>query len=80
MRALVSRMNTENKPIYPRLSFLELASHLQKPQVQEGFADVLDIDFTVGELYKQNFQQMRLTSPEWHGTEEDAKVWNQHWL
>jgi hypothetical protein len=43
-------MNPECQQIFPRIPFLKLMSEFEKPQMSEGFAQVINLGFQVLEI------------------------------
>jgi hypothetical protein len=43
-------MNPECQRIFPRIPFLKLTSEFEKPQMSEGFAQVISLGFQVLEI------------------------------
>lgn len=46
VRAMNKALNPENREAVPKLAFSSFASRFRKPEVKEGFEDVLEVDFT----------------------------------
>jgi len=43
-------MNPDGRGIFSRISFLKLMSEFEKPQMSEGFAQVINLNFHVREI------------------------------
>lgn len=43
-------MNFEEREIFPRIAFRKLQASFQRPQINEGFVEVVDVDFEVSIL------------------------------
>jgi hypothetical protein len=43
-------MNLENRGVSARMPFKKLQASFQKPEIKEGFAEIIDVDFEVSIL------------------------------
>jgi bifunctional polynucleotide phosphatase/kinase len=44
----VMQMNPENREILPKMAFTGFASRYERPQLSEGFQDIVEVPFEVG--------------------------------
>jgi len=44
-------MNPENRKIFPRIPFRKLEARFTRPQISEGFDEIIDVNFQVSNAY-----------------------------
>ena len=73
------KYNPENRAILPHSAFSSFASRFKRPKAEEGFQDVIQVDFQVipstcgAELPADLFLQFQ-------GDDEQRKIWTQYWI
>lgn len=61
-------MNLENRPVYPRLQFLDLVPRLENPTTSEGFGAVHEVNFKVRATeHNSDGTTAYSVVVEWHG-------------
>ena len=60
-------MDPENRPIFPRIPFRKLQASFQKPGVEEGFVEIVEVEWEVSLLSSSSESVSLWWGESWRG-------------
>ena len=87
-------MNPEKRMMLPRVAFAGFASRFREPMLEEGFQDLIQVDFKVslrlrgimsrGGLFQRQgwplWRYASVTILQFEGDDEQRKIWGRYWV
>lgn len=76
-------MNPEKRELLPAMAFRGFASRFRKPTIDEGFQDVVEVDFKVCVVLNPTsplaLRSVADSHAQFTGTNEERAIWSRHW-
>ncbi|KAL8930154.1 MAG: hypothetical protein Q9208_000771 [Pyrenodesmia sp. 3 TL-2023] len=72
--------NPEKRAILPHSAFSSFASRFKQPKVDEGFQDVVPLQFQVDQSPRKGFKLHADVFVQFQGDVEQRKLWSQFWI